>query len=1549
MFQVFLSHTSDLHEFVELAEHAVQRAGGRSIDMKYFAARDQAPAEYCAEQVAAADVYVGIIGFRYGSPMPDQPGVSHTEHEFDTATRLGKTRLMFLLDRSPADAMSEDYQSDPEYDERQESFRKKITDARIITATVATPDQLSMELLHALHELQQQTSARPRWSSSVEDRYRDVFDRLDDVRFTERPWLTDRIHTFIADHPKGYFFIEGKTGVGKTILVAQLAREHDYPHHFTSGEANRRGTEGALRSLGAQLVARYELDHPRYELDHLNEYLGTPMGFRRVLSEAAKVAKDQGHHLVLVVDGLHQADETEPMPLCLPAVLPDNAYVIGTLGEGFPLHGRQRPYDHICIDPHAEGTLSDIRRHIEHTLRSDAVLRARVVTTMSPDEFREVLTRHCAGVWILLRHLLEDLRGGLISPDNLPPLPEGLWTHYSKKLDELTRDEFDLALPALSTLACAAEPLTLDTVVALANIENTAQRRQELRALVAGRLRQFVRTFGDEQNLYYTTMHDSVRDYLTGWRPEKTMTGDEPRLDLLRTTVKETQHRIIDRYVLALFGTRDDFPQVLTTDPAVLGRLDGGYGLRNLVAHLEAVGDEEKLHRLLTAQAVLPGDESRIPANVWFDAHDRYGLFAEYRADVARGRRLAARAVDRDLADGRRATAIGCEIRYALMEASVEWIVKSTSTNVTSVLLRALVEGRIWAPPEALARIRAVGDYRSRVQLVAALVQAQREDDDLPCLSGESAAYACSLIFPPKSLRAYEVVGRLLPRLLEHDRERITDELLRVSLDPDCSLQERLRLLGMLGGCLGQDDLDRAVDTVLTAEGDERDTCAALRGLLPHVSHATLLRIYPFVADRNPMHLGWGLVQRALALRLALEGTHLDWVAKHVTAELIPLMHDGIGLAIGLADDPTPDRRPLKTLLNALDESRRTEALNTVLHRIVENFHWGIAGMLSKIGEFLSGSPVVSALAIARAIGPVSHPGARAKALAALVPVVPELQRPALVAESLKALPSQGSSDDHRRGDTLRMLAGHVSGEHVAVVQKMVRALEDKDQAEPLVILATRMPGRAGAELRREAVDIAARHSGWRRAEILKKIAPYLDHQTRIRAFDLVPTIGYGRGLQKYRDEALAALAASTRNEEELQYALWVAEEIGDRLPQASALAALAGEVSTDDRPQLRQCVEELLTEAEPIDQADSLITLAAALPAEEREKVLRRAADLIPTKRDPGDRGYVTRLGTVRPVLTEQEIFDRLIAAVDWHLDSGWKGLDLWAALAPPGRMAPRLLKKVCKTARKKLRGAGDLQIAQYIAMIAPHLLESEVSEVTSEADQLDERARDLPLAALVHRLDGPHRKRAIRRVLADMCDEERMGEGGPISVKIGVDAHAVAALAQAMTEPERGELLDVVLPRLNRDRARRPLDLLARLLPSLSDPQRARALEAGAAMLPERVALPGEDFSAVAIHADATFLQKLVEATRYAPDNVKSRAIAAVLSSPSACPRAVSWNKSAENRVGPMRELLDGLTRPGLLTVLQAAAPHIGHHGGKRAAEECANAIQDVARWWP
>jgi hypothetical protein len=102
--RVFLSHTSELRRlpavdrsFVDAAESAGVRAEDTPVDMKYFTAGPRPPVQMCQDAVRSADVFVGIVGFRYSSPVRDRLEVSYTELKFEEAGKASLARLVFLL------------------------------------------------------------------------------------------------------------------------------------------------------------------------------------------------------------------------------------------------------------------------------------------------------------------------------------------------------------------------------------------------------------------------------------------------------------------------------------------------------------------------------------------------------------------------------------------------------------------------------------------------------------------------------------------------------------------------------------------------------------------------------------------------------------------------------------------------------------------------------------------------------------------------------------------------------------------------------------------------------------------------------------------------------------------------------------------------------------------------------------------------------------------------------------------------------------------------------------------------------------------------------------------------------------------------------------------------------------------------------------------------------------------------------------------------------------------------------------------------------------
>lgn len=151
--QVFVSHTSDMarfpgdRSFVQAALDAVSRAGLVPDDMRYFAAREGL-ADYCRQRVRGSDIYVAVIGFKYGSTVPGE-AVSYSELEYNAASAAGLPRLVFLLsDTGGMPTVLADVDRDAV-----EKFRQRLRADGLIVRSFTSVPHLELEVFHALTEL----------------------------------------------------------------------------------------------------------------------------------------------------------------------------------------------------------------------------------------------------------------------------------------------------------------------------------------------------------------------------------------------------------------------------------------------------------------------------------------------------------------------------------------------------------------------------------------------------------------------------------------------------------------------------------------------------------------------------------------------------------------------------------------------------------------------------------------------------------------------------------------------------------------------------------------------------------------------------------------------------------------------------------------------------------------------------------------------------------------------------------------------------------------------------------------------------------------------------------------------------------------------------------------------------------------------------------------------------------------------------------------------------------------------------------------------------
>jgi hypothetical protein len=150
--RVLLSHTGDFgdrpgrgNSYIEAAFRALDRADVVVTDMSLLPATQSSPKQVSESLAEDTDLYIGIIGWRYGSPVRESPEVSYTQLEFRTAAETGVPRLVFLL----GERFKSKDAGEPNFD-RQLAFRDEITDSGITVQWFDSPEELETKLFQSI-------------------------------------------------------------------------------------------------------------------------------------------------------------------------------------------------------------------------------------------------------------------------------------------------------------------------------------------------------------------------------------------------------------------------------------------------------------------------------------------------------------------------------------------------------------------------------------------------------------------------------------------------------------------------------------------------------------------------------------------------------------------------------------------------------------------------------------------------------------------------------------------------------------------------------------------------------------------------------------------------------------------------------------------------------------------------------------------------------------------------------------------------------------------------------------------------------------------------------------------------------------------------------------------------------------------------------------------------------------------------------------------------------------------------------------------------------
>jgi len=320
--RVFLSSTmEDLEDERKAVIDALLKKQDelRIVAMEHWVSTNRRPKQVCLDELQKSDVYVGMIGFLYGS-IDKETGKSITQLEYELAKEKDIPRLIFLKsDKALVKACF--VEQDPRKIELLKSFKEQIDEERF-RDTFVDPNDLAKQVVVALDRLQADLISRhvrPReLAPDLQELKRRVLrisehsfngletftERYDGKRrpgkyspeiYVERARIEKGFDNFIDDKETTGFILVADSGLGKTNLFCrkyEQHRDHDmvlfysstYSKYITTHDIRNR----ILEDLGLSGVRSGSQD------------------FYETLSSIGKRCSEAGMRFIIIFDAINE-------------------------------------------------------------------------------------------------------------------------------------------------------------------------------------------------------------------------------------------------------------------------------------------------------------------------------------------------------------------------------------------------------------------------------------------------------------------------------------------------------------------------------------------------------------------------------------------------------------------------------------------------------------------------------------------------------------------------------------------------------------------------------------------------------------------------------------------------------------------------------------------------------------------------------------------------------------------------------------------------------------------------------------------------------------------------------------------------------------------------------------------------------------------------------------------------------------------------------------------------------------------------------------------